>query len=92
MRSGVAGLHIEDQVQTKRCGHLAGKEVVDRDVFRSRIQAAVNARKQINSDIVVIAKTDAFQTDGYDEAIQRLKEAYKVGADVAFFEGFVSKE
>ena len=91
-RSGVAGLHIEDQVQTKRCGHLAGKEVVDRDVFRSRIQAAVNARKQINSDIVVIARTDAFQTDGYDEAIQRLKEAYKVGADVAFFEGFVSKE
>ena len=91
-QSGVAGLHIEDQVQTKRCGHLAGKEVVDRDVFCSRIQAAVYARKQINSDIVIIARTDAFQTHGYDEAINRLKDAHKAGADMAFFEGLTSKE
>lgn len=91
-RSGVAGLHIEDQVQTKRCGHLSGKEVVDRDVFRSRIRAAVNARKEINSDIVIIARTDAFQTHGYDEAITRLKEAHEAGADVAFFEGLISKD
>ncbi|CAG8062421.1 unnamed protein product [Penicillium olsonii] len=91
-QSGVAGLHIEDQVQTKRCGHLSGKEVVDRDVSRSRIQTAVNARKQIGSDIVIIARTDAFQTDGYEEAIGRLQDAYSVGADVAFFEGLTSKE
>lgn len=91
-RSGVAGLHIEDQVQTKRCGHLAGKEVVDTDVFISRIKAAVNARIQIHSDIVIIARTDALQTHGYDEAISRLKAAHDVGADVAFFEGFTSKE
>lgn len=91
-KSGVAGLHIEDQVQTKRCGHLAGKEVVDQDTFYSRIKAAVDARKRINSDIVIIARTDALQTDGYDEAITRLKGAYKAGADVAFFEGLTSSE
>jgi 2-methylisocitrate lyase-like PEP mutase family enzyme len=91
-QSGVAGLHIEDQVQTKRCGHLAGKEVVSKEVFVSRIKAAVNARKQINSDIVVIARTDALQPYGYEEAISRLQAAYAAGADVAFFEGFVSKE
>lgn len=90
--AGVAALHLEDQVQTKRCGHLAGKEVVDREVFVSRIRAAVNARKEVNSDIVVIARTDALQTHGYDEAIARLKAAREVGADVAFFEGLTSKE
>lgn len=53
-RSGVAGFHIEDQVQTKRCGHLGGKILVDRD-----IRAAVQARQRMGSDIVVIARTDA---------------------------------
>lgn len=91
-RSGVAGLHIEDQVQTKRCGHLAGKEVVAKDIFFSRIRAAVNARTQINSDIVIIARTDSLQPHGYDEAIQRLKGAHTAGADMAFFEGITSKE
>ncbi|KAK7217345.1 hypothetical protein V2G26_005348 [Clonostachys chloroleuca] len=91
-RSGMAGLHIEDQVQTKRCGHLGGKEVVSRDVYFSRIRAAVNARKRIGSDIVIIARTDALQTHGYDESIERLKGAYEAGADVAFFEGLTSKE
>ncbi|KAH7124860.1 Pyruvate/Phosphoenolpyruvate kinase-like domain-containing protein [Dactylonectria estremocensis] len=91
-RSGVAGLHIEDQVQTKRCGHLAGKEVVEREVFFARIRAGVLARNQIKSDIVLIARTDALQTHGYDEAIARLKGAREAGADVAFFEGLTSKD
>lgn len=91
-QSGVAGMHIEDQVQTKRCGHLAGKEVVAPDVFFARIRAAVNMRRQINSDIVIIARTDALQTHGYDEAIRRLKGAHEAGSDVAFFEGLTSKE
>lgn len=91
-RSGVAGLHIEDQVQTKRCGHLAGKEVVDRDVFYARIRAGVLAREQIKSDIVLIARTDSLQTHGFDEAIARLKGAYEAGADVAFFEGLTSEK
>lgn len=89
-RSGVAGLHIEDQVQTKRCGHLKGKELVDLDVFVSRIRAAVAARKRIGSDIVIIARTDSLQGLGYDEAIRRLKAVRDEGADVGFLEGITS--
>ncbi|KAK1699812.1 Pyruvate/Phosphoenolpyruvate kinase-like domain-containing protein [Colletotrichum godetiae] len=91
-RSGVAGLHIEDQVQTKRCGHLIGKQVVDTDVFVSRIKAAALARRKIGSDIVVIARTDAIQTHGFDEALRRLRAAVEAGADVAFLEGVTSAE
>ena len=91
-QSGVAGLHIEDQVQTKRCGHLAGKELVDVETFEARIRAAVQARKRIGSDIVIIARTDAIQSYGYNEAISRLKAAYAAGADAAFLEGITSRE
>ncbi|KAK1508045.1 uncharacterized protein CCOS01_16046 [Colletotrichum costaricense] len=91
-RSGVAGLHIEDQVQTKRCGHLTGKQVVDTDVFVSRIKAAFLARRRIGSDIVVIARTDAIQTHGFEEALCRLRAAVEAGADVAFLEGVTSAE
>ncbi|KAL5366221.1 Pyruvate/Phosphoenolpyruvate kinase-like domain-containing protein [Aspergillus floccosus] len=91
-RSGVAGLHIEDQIQTKRCGHLGGKQVVPADVFVSRITAAVAARKSIGSDIVIIARTDALQTHGLDEAIRRLKAAVDAGADAAFLEGVTNEE
>lgn len=91
-QSGVAGLHIEDQVQTKRCGHLAGKELVDKETYSSRITAAVQARKRIGSDIVIIARTDSLQSYGYDEAIARLKLAHAAGADVAFLEGITSVE
>ncbi|KAL3488431.1 Pyruvate/Phosphoenolpyruvate kinase-like domain-containing protein [Aspergillus germanicus] len=91
-RSGVAALHIEDQIQTKRCGHLGGKHVVPVEVFVSRIRAAVAARKQLGSDLVVIARTDALQTDGFDEAITRLKAAVEAGADVAFLEGVTTVE
>ena len=89
-RGGIAGLHIEDQVQTKRCGHLGGKEVVDLDVYESRIRAAVQARKRVGSDIVIIARTDALQGMGYEEAIRRLKAARELGADAGFLEGMTS--
>jgi methylisocitrate lyase len=91
-RSGVAGLHIEDQVQTKRCGHLKGKELVDLDTFGNRIRAAVAARKRIGSDIVIIARTDSLQGLGYDEAIRRLKFVRDLGADAGFLEGMTSVE
>jgi 2-methylisocitrate lyase-like PEP mutase family enzyme len=91
-QSGVAGLHIEDQVQTKRCGHLAGKELIDIETYESRIRAAVQARKRVNSDIVIIARTDALQSYGYDEAISRLRVAHAAGADVAFLEGITSRD
>ncbi|KAL5583884.1 hypothetical protein FOVSG1_015235 [Fusarium oxysporum f. sp. vasinfectum] len=91
-RRGIAGLHIEDQIQTKRCGHLSGKAVVDIDTFLQRINAAVQCRKRIGSDIVVIARTDALQTHGFDEAVKRLQAAASAGADVAFLEGIETAE
>jgi len=89
-RSGVAGMHIKDQVQTKRCGHLKGKELVELEVFSSRIRAAVAARKRIGSDIVIIARTDSLQGFGYQEAIRRLRAVRDLGADVGFLEGMTS--
>ncbi|TEB30285.1 Phosphoenolpyruvate/pyruvate domain-containing protein [Coprinellus micaceus] len=76
-RSGVAALHIEDQVQTKRCGHLLGKQVVSRAEFLTRVRAAVLARDSIpgGSDFIIIARTDSAQVLGMDEAITRLKMA-----------------
>lgn len=97
MSAGVAGLHLEDQVVHKRCGHLSNKELVDEDVWLARIRAAVMAREQFQmdtgaGDIVLIARTDALQSLGYDVALKRLKGAVSLGADVAFLEGVISKE
>ena len=88
-RAGVAGLHIEDQVQTKRCGHLMGKQVVSREEFVTRIRAAVIARDSVpgGSDFVVIGRTDSAQVLGMEEAVLRLKLAADAGADVCFIEG-----
>jgi 2-methylisocitrate lyase-like PEP mutase family enzyme len=84
--AGVAGFHLEDQVLNKRCGHLAGKEIVSEELYLSRIRAAVNMRKQMGSDIVIIARTDALQSHGIEDAIQRVKKAVEIGADVAMVE------
>jgi 2-methylisocitrate lyase-like PEP mutase family enzyme len=81
---GVAGIHLEDQVSPKRCGHLDGKEVVERDRFVSKIAAAVAARS--SEDFVIIARTDAVATRGLDDAIERANAALDAGADVAFVE------
>lgn len=91
-RAGVAAFHIEDQLLQKRCGHLAGKEVVELDEYASRVRAAVNARGKLGSDIVVIGRTDALQKHGYEEAVRRLRAARDEGADVGQLEGVTSKE
>jgi 2-methylisocitrate lyase-like PEP mutase family enzyme len=96
IQAGVAGLHIEDQVQSKRCGHLAGKELVDEETYYSRIRAAVMGREELRSttggDIVIIARTDSLQSLGYETALRRLKKCIEIGADVAFLEGPTSLE
>lgn len=97
MAAGIAGLHLEDQVVSKRCGHLANKELVEEDVFFSRIRAAVLAKEDYREqtgagDIVLIVRTDALQSLGYDAAIHRLRKAIELGADVAFLEGITTKE
>lgn len=89
---GVAGLHLEDQVTTKRCGHLGGKELVDVMTFVSRIKAAREARERLQSDLVIIARTDALQSMGFGEAVSRLKAAVEAGADVVFLEGVKDRE
>ncbi|KAJ5184043.1 carboxyphosphonoenolpyruvate mutase [Penicillium capsulatum] len=92
IRVGVAALHLEDQPTSKRCGHLRNKQLVPKSEFLSRIKAAVNARAQSGGDIVLIARTDALATLGYEESVSRLKDAVALGADVAFLEGITSKE
>src|SRR5713226_3285822 len=87
---GVAGIHIEDQVSPKRCGHLDGKEVVPLETFISKIRAAVQARR--NRDFVLIARTDAREVLGLDEAIARADAALQAGADMAFVEATQSIE
>jgi methylisocitrate lyase len=91
-RAGVAAFHIEDQVPEKRCGHLSGKEVVDVDTYLRRIRACMDARAQIRSDIIIIARTDALQSRGYDDCIDRLRRARDLGADMGILEGIPSKE
>jgi len=91
-RSGVAALHIEDQIQTKRWVHLGGKIVEDTETYTARVRAAVQARKRIGSDIVIIARTDALQPYGYEDALARLTAARDAGADMGFLEGVTSKE
>ena len=92
IRAGVAGFHIEDQIQNKRCGHLAGKKVVPAEEFYQRIRAAKGAKTRLRSDITLIARTDALQTLGYEECLRRLKGARDIGADVGLLEGFTTKE
>lgn len=83
-REGVAGIHLEDQIHPKRCGHMEGKEIVSRDSFASRICAAVEART--DADLVIIARTDAIAVEGFASAIERANAAISAGADMAFVE------
>jgi len=82
--AGVAALHIEDQVAPKRCGHLAGHQVIPRGEFTGKIRAAVEART--DPDLMVIARTDAISAVDFDEALRRGEAAAKAGADVLFIE------
>lgn len=80
--AGVAGCHLEDQVNPKRCGHLDGKAVVGPDVMIRRIKAAVEARRDL--EFVICARTDARDLEGLDGAIERAKAYVDAGADMVF--------
>jgi methylisocitrate lyase len=82
IKFGAAGLHIEDQVQTKRCGHRPGKEIVPQDEMVDRIKAAVDART--DSSFVIMARTDALAVDGLERAIERAIACVEAGADMVF--------
>jgi 2-methylisocitrate lyase-like PEP mutase family enzyme len=89
-RAGTAGIHIEDQVSPKRCGHLDGKALVTIEEFTAKIRAAVATRR--DPDFVVIARTDSRSVAGFDEAIRRANAALAAGADIAFVESPESVE
>ena len=86
--AGAAGIILEDQVFPKRCGHFGGKEVIPADDMVKKFRAAVAARR--DPDFLFIARTDANETDGLSEAIDRINRYCDAGADVAFIEAPLS--
>jgi carboxyvinyl-carboxyphosphonate phosphorylmutase len=83
-RAGVAGLHIEDQVWPKKCGHMEGKQVIAMEEMVQKVRAAVDARQ--DPDFVIIARTDANAVTGLEDALRRGQAYREAGADVIFIE------
>lgn len=88
--AGAAAIQLEDQVAPKRCGHLAGKQVVPADVMVGKIRAATDARR--DPALVIVARTDARAVEGLDAALERAHCYREAGADVLFVEGPESRE
>src|SRR5213592_577462 len=88
--AGLAGCHIEDQEFPKRCGHLAGKSIVDFEEMVGKIKAAVASRR--DSDFMIIARTDARAVEGFDGAVKRAGEYLAAGADAIFPEALQSAD
>jgi len=82
--AGASGIFLEDQKWPKRCGHMKGKEVIPKDEYAEKLQAALDARS--NKDFIIVARTDARATEGLDKAIERGLFYKKTGADVIFIE------
>ena len=81
---GVSGIFLEDQRWPKRCGHMQGKEVIQKDEYAEKLQAALDARS--NKDFIIVARTDARAIEGLDRAIERGLYYKKIGADAIFIE------
>lgn len=92
IQAGFAGILLEDQVSPKACGHTKGRKVVPREDAIMRIKAAVDARNESSSDIVIVGRTDARQAVSLDEALQRAQAFADAGADVLFIDALNSKE
>jgi methylisocitrate lyase len=89
-RAGAAAVHIEDQIAQKRCGHRPNKEIVSQQEMVDRIKAAVDAR--VDDDFFIMARTDAFQKEGLEAAIERAKACVDAGADGIFAEAVTELE
>jgi len=89
-KAGLAGCHIEDQEFPKRCGHLAGKSIVDVEEMVGKIRAAVAARR--DPDFIIIARTDARAVEDFDRAVERAGEYVAAGADAIFPEALQSAD
>ena len=90
--AGAAGLHLEDQVFPKRCGHLDGKTLVPAEDMIEKVKIAVATRDELGGDPIIIARTDAASVAGIEEAIERGQRYREAGADVIFPEGLTSPE
>lgn len=88
VRAGAAGMHLEDQVQAKRCGHRPGKALVGADEMADRVRAAVDARS--DAGFVVMARTDAHAVEGQRAAIERAAAYVEAGADMIFAEALTT--
>lgn len=88
-RAGLAGIHLEDQVSPKRCGHLDGKEVISQQHMETKIRAAVTAKR--DPSFLIIARTDARGVEGLEAAIDRAKAYVQAGADAIFPEGLANE-
>ena len=89
-RAGVAGIHIEDQVAPKRCGHMEGKHVIDSSEMAEKIRAAIEARR--SPDFMIIARTDARAVEGMDGTLRRGRLYREAGADMLFVEAPQSED
>ncbi len=89
-RAGAAGLHIEDQIWPKKCGHMEGKQVIPLEEMVQKVRAAVDARQ--DPDFVIIARTDANAVTGLEDALRRGQAYRQAGADVIFIEAPRSME
>ena len=88
---GAAGMNIEDQVFPKRCGHMAGKEVISAEEMAGKVKACADARQGLDKDFIINARTDAFSVYGLEEAILRCTLYLEAGADLAFIDGIRTK-
>jgi methylisocitrate lyase len=86
--AGVAAIHLEDQISSKKCGHVAGKGVIGREEMVGKIKAAIYARQ--DPDFVIIARTDSKNVEGFNSAVERAKAYRDAGADVIFPEALES--
>src|SRR5712671_6016459 len=87
-RAGLAGMHLEDQAFPKRCGHLAGKELIPLEEATAKIAAAAQARRDRN--FLLVARTDARSLEGFDAAVRRAQSYLEAGADAVFPEALES--
>jgi len=90
-RAGAGALHLEDQVWPKRCGHMAGKEVIPAEEMAGKVRACAAVRDAKDKDFIINARTDVFAGMGLDEAIRRCNLYLKAGADLAFIDGIKTR-
>ncbi len=89
-KTGAAGIHMEDQVFPKKCGHMENKRIVPVEAFEAKIKAFVDTRRSVK--FLLFARTDAIATHGFDEAVERGNRYLEAGADVIFIEAPTSRE